>query len=41
MIDSEPTEVGGYKRVAIMITGDKVYSKLKYEMVHTVFNGFQ
>ena len=31
MIDSEPTEVGGYKRVAIMITGDKVYSKLKYE----------
>ena len=31
MIDSEPTEVGGYKHVAIMITGDKVYSKLKYE----------
>lgn len=31
MIDSEPTEVGGYKCVAIMITGDKVYSKLKYE----------
>ena len=31
MIDSEPTEVGCYKRVAIMITGDKVYSKLKYE----------
>ena len=31
MIDSEPTEVGGYKRGAIMITGDKVYSKLKYE----------
>lgn len=31
LIDSEPTEVGGYKRVAIMITGDKVYSKLKYE----------
>lgn len=30
-IDSEPTEVGGYKRVAVMITGDKVYSKLKYE----------
>ncbi|MDU1022093.1 MAG: peptide chain release factor-like protein, partial [Lactobacillus paragasseri] len=22
---------GGYKRVAVMITGDKVYSKLKYE----------
>ncbi len=31
LIDSEPTEVGGYKRVAVMITGDKVYSKLKYE----------
>ncbi len=31
IIDSEPTEVGGYKRVAIMITGKKVYSKLKYE----------
>ena len=31
MIDTEPTEVGGYKHVAIMITGDKVYSKLKYE----------
>lgn len=31
IVDSEPTEVGGYKRVAIMITGDKVYSKLKYE----------
>lgn len=31
VIDSEPTEVGGYKRVAVMITGDKVYSKLKYE----------
>ena len=31
LIDSEPTEVGGYKHVAIMITGDKVYSKLKYE----------
>jgi peptide chain release factor 1 len=31
MVDSEPTEVGGYKRVAIMITGNKVYSKLKYE----------
>lgn len=31
IVDSEPTEVGGYKRVAIMITGDNVYSKLKYE----------
>ena len=31
IVDSEPTEVGGYKRIAIMITGDKVYSKLKYE----------
>lgn len=31
IVDSEQTEVGGYKRVAIMITGNKVYSKLKYE----------
>ena len=31
IVDSEPTEVGGYKRVAIMNTGNKVYSKLKYE----------
>lgn len=31
LIDSELTEVGGYKRVALMINGDKVYSKLKYE----------
>ncbi|CCI85465.1 peptide chain release factor 1 [Lactobacillus pasteurii DSM 23907 = CRBIP 24.76] len=31
LVDSEETEVGGYKRVAVMITGDKVYSKLKYE----------
>lgn len=31
IVDSEPTEVGGYKRIAIMITGEKVYSKLKYE----------
>ena len=31
VVDSEQTEVGGYKHVAIMITGDKVYSKLKYE----------
>ncbi|MCT7829577.1 MAG: peptide chain release factor 1, partial [Lactobacillus iners] len=31
IIDSEETEVGGFKRVAVMITGDKVYSKLKYE----------
>ncbi|KRL63432.1 peptide chain release factor 1 [Lactobacillus psittaci] len=31
VIDEETTEVGGYKHVAIMITGDKVYSKLKYE----------
>ena len=31
VVDSEPTEDGCYKRIAIMITGDKVYSKLKYE----------
>ncbi|MGO2952183.1 MAG: peptide chain release factor 1 [Lactobacillus sp.] len=31
VVDSEQTEVGGYKRIAIMITGNKVFSKLKYE----------
>ncbi|BDR60358.1 peptide chain release factor 1 [Lactobacillus xylocopicola] len=31
IVDSDPTEVGGYKHIAIMITGNKVYSKLKYE----------
>lgn len=31
IIDETPTDVGGYKEVVIMITGDNVYSKLKYE----------
>ncbi|MEX0381335.1 peptide chain release factor 1 [Leuconostoc sp. MS02] len=31
IIDETATEVGGYKEVAIMITGDNVYSKLKFE----------
>lgn len=31
IIDSTPTEVGGYKEVVVMITGNNVYSKLKYE----------
>ncbi|MFD1485287.1 peptide chain release factor 1 [Lacticaseibacillus baoqingensis] len=31
IIDENPTEVGGYKEVAVMITGESVYSKLKYE----------
>ncbi|WP_220740946.1 peptide chain release factor 1 [Leuconostoc miyukkimchii] len=31
IIDEATTEVGGYKEVAIMITGDNVYSKLKFE----------
>lgn len=31
IIDENPTEVGGYKEVSILITGDSVYSKLKYE----------
>lgn len=31
IIDSTPTEVGGFKEVVMMITGDDVYSKLKYE----------
>ncbi|MGO1224188.1 MAG: PCRF domain-containing protein, partial [Leuconostoc falkenbergense] len=31
IIDESTTEVGGYKEVAVMITGDSVYSKLKFE----------
>ncbi|KRN29303.1 peptide chain release factor 1 [Lactobacillus selangorensis] len=31
IIDSNPTEVGGFKEVVLMITGDSVFSKLKYE----------
>jgi len=31
IIDETITEVGGYKEVAIMITGNNVYSKLKFE----------
>ncbi|WP_235807883.1 peptide chain release factor 1, partial [Companilactobacillus versmoldensis] len=31
IVDENATEVGGYKDVAVMITGDRVYSKLKYE----------
>ncbi|MFD0897678.1 peptide chain release factor 1 [Loigolactobacillus binensis] len=30
-VDETPTEVGGFKSVVIMITGDSVYSKLKFE----------
>ena len=31
IIDETDTEIGGYKDVAVMITGTKVYSKLKFE----------
>lgn len=31
IVSSSATEVGGYKEVEAMITGDHVYSKLKYE----------
>lgn len=31
IIDKSETEVGGFKEIALMITGDKVYSKLKFE----------
>lgn len=31
LIDENRTEVGGFKSVAVMITGENVYSKLKYE----------
>lgn len=31
IIDETPTDVGGFKTVVMMITGNNVYSKLKYE----------
>ncbi|MEJ6400352.1 peptide chain release factor 1 [Nicoliella lavandulae] len=31
VIDKNETEVGGFKEITLMITGSKVYSKLKYE----------
>ncbi|UQS85137.1 peptide chain release factor 1 [Apilactobacillus apisilvae] len=31
IIDESATEVGGFKEIAIMIQGEKVYSKLKFE----------
>lgn len=31
VIDKSETEVGGFKEIVLMITGNKVYSKLKYE----------
>ncbi|MBG9978496.1 peptide chain release factor 1 [Ruoffia tabacinasalis] len=31
VIDANITGIGGYKEVTLMISGDKVYSKLKYE----------
>ncbi|USS91369.1 peptide chain release factor 1 [Fructilactobacillus carniphilus] len=31
IIDEADTEVGGFKEIVLMITGNKVYSKLKYE----------
>lgn len=31
VVDRNETEVGGFKEIALMITGDKVYSKLKFE----------
>lgn len=31
IMDANITDIGGYKEVTLMITGEKVYSKLKYE----------
>ncbi|MBM7616832.1 peptide chain release factor 1 [Weissella uvarum] len=31
VIDENKTEIGGYKEIVLMITGENVYSKLKYE----------
>ena len=30
-IDSEPCEAGGFAKISFMVTGDSVYSQLKYE----------
>ena len=36
-IDASPTEIGGFKEVAFMVKGKKVYSKMKFESgVHRV-----
>ncbi|MGM0577719.1 MAG: peptide chain release factor 1 [Myxococcota bacterium] len=36
-VSASPTEVGGYKEVIVMISGDRVYAKLKFESgVHRV-----
>ncbi|HBF73959.1 MAG TPA: peptide chain release factor 1, partial [Lactobacillus sp.] len=31
VVDKNETEVGGFKEIVMLISGDKVYSKLKYE----------
>ncbi|KRN94293.1 peptide chain release factor 1 [Pediococcus stilesii] len=31
VVDENATDVGGFKEIVLMISGDKVYSKLKYE----------
>ncbi|GAX01030.1 peptide chain release factor 1 [Secundilactobacillus hailunensis] len=31
VVDKNATEVGGFKEIVLLISGDKVYSKLKYE----------
>ncbi len=31
VVDQSPTEVGGFKEIVLMISGQKVYSKLKFE----------
>lgn len=31
VVDQNPTEVGGFKEIVLMISGKKVYSKLKFE----------
>lgn len=31
IVDENATEIGGYKEVVVMVSGDRVYSKLKFE----------
>jgi len=37
LVDSNPTDLGGFKEVVFSVEGDRVYSRLKYESgVHRV-----
>jgi hypothetical protein len=41
ILESNVTEIGGIKEVSVMISGNSVYSKLKYESARIVSNVYQ